>query len=190
MDPIRKFHRLFSQARKAGVPLPEAMALATADDRGRPSVRWVLLKDADASGFVFYTNFQSRKGRELGINPWASLAFYWDATGRQIRIEGKVRAVSDAEADAYWAERPGASRIASSVSRQSRPVDSRAELMARYRALAREHPDGDVPRPARWSGYRLAPATIEFWTRREPRLHERELFTRKGTDWKRTILQP
>jgi pyridoxamine 5'-phosphate oxidase len=153
-------------------------------------VRYVLLKEASASGFVFYTNTESRKGRELAKNPHAALAFYWDATGRQVRIDGRVEPVSEAEADAYWTERPRASRIASLVSRQSRPLASRAALDAAYRAAERRYRDGEVPRPARWTGYRLIPARIEFWTRREPRLHVRELFERTRGRWKETLLQP
>jgi len=178
VDPIARFRAWFRAAARAGAPIPECMALATADARGRPSVRYVLLKSADARGFVFYTNALSRKGRELAANPRASLAFYWDATGRQVRIDGKVRALGAADADAYWAERPLGSRYASAVSEQSRAIASRAELLARYRDLERDYPDGDVPRPAHWKGFLVVPDAIEFWTRAEPRLHKRELFTR------------
>lgn len=189
-DPVRRFRRWLGAARKAGAPLAEAAALATVDSRHRPSVRYVLLKTADDDGLVFYTNSESRKGRDLARNPNASMAFYWDATGRQVRIEGRVVKVSPAEADAYWAERPRESRIASLVSRQSAPLSSRAKLDAAYRAVKRRYRGTDVPRPERWIGYRLVPARFEFWTRREPRLHIRESFERAGDGWKETLLQP
>jgi pyridoxamine 5'-phosphate oxidase len=189
-DPIRTVHTWLASARKKGAPLPEAFALATAAANGRPSVRYVLLKGADERGFVFYTNLDSRKGRELARNPWASLANYWDVTGRQVRIDGKVKLVSTAEADAYWAERPRDSRIAAWVSRQSAPVASRAELEAKYRAAAQKFRGHDIPRPARWTGFVLGPTRIEFWTRREPRLHHRELFVKRSGGWQKSLLQP
>lgn len=189
-DPIRRFQRWWAEARKAGVPLPEAMALATADRRGRPSVRYVLLKGADARGFVFYTNRQSSKARDLRANPRAAIAFYWDAVGRQVRCEGHVSSVSAAEADAYWTSRPRGSQIASAVSRQSAPLESSGALMARYRELLRRYEGKDVPRPEAWSGFRLVPERVEFWTRREPRLHRRELFIRSRGRWTVKLLQP
>jgi pyridoxamine 5'-phosphate oxidase len=179
-----------ADAARAGTELPESIALATADERGRPSARYVLLKGATADGFVFYTNAESRKGRELARNPRAALAVYWHSTGKQVRVEGRIAQVTRAEADAYWAERPPASRIASAASRQSRELRSRVDLMREVRRLQQTYPDGNVPRPPHWTGYRLIPETIEFWTRKEPRLHQRELFTRKGRSWKRTLLQP
>lgn len=190
-DPIAKFHRWFTEARRKGVALPEKLALASVDRRGRPSVRYILLKAADRNGFVFYTNVESRKGRELDANPWASMAFYWHETGRQVRVEGKVTRVSDNEADAYWSERPRESQLASAVSRQSRPIASRRTLVDALARLKRKYRGAEpVPRPERWTGYRLLPARIEFWTRREPRLHEREEFVQTRGRWKRTILQP
>jgi pyridoxamine 5'-phosphate oxidase len=189
-DPIRRFQRWLADARKAGVPLPEAMALATADRRGRPSVRYVLLKGADAQGFVFYTNMQSAKARNLRANGRAAIAFYWDKTGRQVRCEGRVTGVSRAEADAYWASRPRGSQIASAASRQSSPLESNGALMARYRDLLRMYAETPVPRPEVWSGFRLVPERIEFWTRREPRLHKRELFVRARGEWTMRLLQP
>jgi len=189
-DPIDRLRRWLRAARNAGAPLAEAAALATVDSRHRPSVRYVLLKDASDDGLVFYTNCESRKGRDLAKNPHASIAFYWDATGRQVRIDGRVAKVSAAEADAYWAERPRASRIASLVSRQSAPLTSRAKLDTAYRAATRRYRGAEVPRPERWIGYRLVPARFEFWTRREPRLHIREVFERAGDGWKETLLQP
>jgi pyridoxamine 5'-phosphate oxidase len=189
-EPIRRFRRWFAEARRSAVPRPEAAALATVDTRGRPSVRYVLLKSVGEDGFVFYTNSRSRKGRELEIHPYASLAIYWDATGRQVRVEGRVRSVSDREADAYWAERPRDSQLASLASRQSKPVGTRAELLAEYRRLSDKYDGQEIPRPPHWTGYRIVPDRIEFWTRREPRLHERELFTRSRGVWRAEILQP
>jgi pyridoxamine 5'-phosphate oxidase len=190
VDPIARFNRWLAAARRAGAPLVEAAALATVDARNRPTVRYVLLKGVSERGFVFYTNTESRKGQHLAGNPHASLAFYWDATGRQVRIDGHVTLVTEGEADAYWAERPRASRIASLVSRQSRPLRSRAKLEAEFRAMSNRLGRGEVPRPARWTGYCLVPARIEFWTRREPRLHVRELYERTRGAWKETLLQP
>ena len=188
--PIAKFRRWMSEAARAGVELADAVALATADARGKPSVRFVLLKTVDDDGFVFYTNAESAKGRDLAANPRAALAVYWHATGKQARVEGRIEPVTSAEADDYWAERPLTSRIASLASRQSRPLANRADLMRRFRDLERKYRNGEVPRPARWTGYRLIPRTIEFWIREEPRLHHRELFVRSGRRWKRTLLQP
>lgn len=189
-DPVARFRSWFRAARKAGNPLPESVALATADRRGRPSVRFVLLKEATAKGFVFYTNADSPKGLELKANPCASLAVYWHETGKQVRVTGRVSMVSAAEADAYWATRPLDSRIAALASRQSAPLPSRGELVSRWRALKRRFPEGDVPRPSNWTGFQLIPDSIEFWSRREPRLHHRELFVRKSGPWTCRLLQP
>jgi pyridoxamine 5'-phosphate oxidase len=200
-DPIALFLRWFRAAARAGAPSPEAMVLATADRRGRPSARYVLLKEASARGFVFYTNANSRKGEEMRANRRVSLVFYWDVTGRQVRIEGAVKLLPAHEADAYWAERPVGSRFASAASDQSAPIASRRELLRKASALEAEYPDGDVPRPAHWKGYLVEPDAIEFWTRREPRMHERELYTLAGRPaaggkgatkkkWKVEILQP
>lgn len=189
-NPLSRFRSWFKAAVHANVALPESMALATADHRGRPSVRYVLLKGVDARGFVFYTNSRSRKGRELEANPWASLALYWDPTGQQVRVEGKIERVTEAEADQYWASRPRGSQIASATSNQSTPLDSRTALVARYRELERRCDGEDIPRPRHWIGYRVVPTQIEFWTRKEPRLHHRELFTRRGQTWRKTLLEP
>jgi pyridoxamine 5'-phosphate oxidase len=190
VDPIARFQRWFTQARAAGIRQPEALAVATADAAGRPSVRMVLLKQADRDGFVFYTNGRSRKGRELRANPRAALVVHWDRLGKQVRIEGRVREVSDAEADAYWTSRPRPSQLAALASEQSAPLATRAALVAKWRALARRYTGAPVPRPPHWTGYRLVPAAIEFWTHREHRLHDRELFTRQRSGWKRMLLQP
>lgn len=189
-DPIRKFKSWFSHAKRSGIELAENCALATADLRARPSVRYVLLKDVDADGFTFYTNAESRKGRELKANPQAALAFYWHEADRQVRVEGRITQVSEAEADAYWDARPRESQLASLASRQSRTVRSRAALAAEVKRLQRKYDGEAVPRPERWTGYRLKPARIEFWTRREPRLHHREAFTRTRGQWRMDILQP
>ncbi len=172
------------------MPLVESMALATADRRGRPSVRYVLLKSVDDAGFVFFTNARSPKGQELRANPHAALAFYWDATGRQVRAEGRVTEVSAAEADAYWETRPEESRVGAWASRQSAPLASRGALLARWRKMGARYRDGVIPRPREWTGFRIAPRTIEFWTRGEHRLHHRERFTRTRTGWTRALLQP
>lgn len=190
-DPIARFQRWFAAARRhAAIPQPEAMALATADRRGRPSTRVVLLKQADARGFVFFTNAASRKGRELAANPYAALVFHWHPLGRQVRVEGRVEMISAAEADAYWATRPRESQLGGAASAQSAPIASRAAMLARWRALARRYRGAAVPRPPHWTGYRVVPAAIEFWTLRPYRMHDRELFTRTRGGWRVTRLQP
>jgi len=189
-DPFIQFQHWFTAARRAGIRLPEATALATADARGRPAVRFVLLKGADVRGFVFFTNASSRKGRELRDNPRASLAFHWDALLKQVRVDGHVEPVAPAEVDAYWTTRPRESQLAARVSRQSARLTSRAQLLARWQSLRHRYRGKDVPRPAGWVGYRVVPDTIEFWTHRDHRLHERELFVRTRRGWKRTLLQP
>jgi pyridoxamine 5'-phosphate oxidase len=189
-DPIARFNEWFRQASRAGMAQPEATALATAGRGGRVSVRFVLLKSADAGGFVFYTNTLSRKGREMAENPRAALVFWWDRIGKQVRVEGPVRRVSAAEADDYWRSRPRLSRLASAVSRQSAPVESRAVMVARMEALRRRLRGRGVPRPPHWTGFRIIPDEIEFWTLRAHRLHEREQFVRFARGWKRRMLQP
>ena len=189
-DPVVKFNRWYAAAIRARVPLPDAMALATADRRGTPSVRFVLLKGADERGFVFFTDGRSRKGRELAARSRAALAFYWDRTSKQARIEGRVVPVSSSEADAYWATRPRGSRLAASVSMQSASMPSQRWLVARWRRLRRELDGAAVPRPAAWKGYRLVPDAIEFWTRGAHRLHHRERFERRRRGWRRRLLQP
>ncbi|MCZ6463720.1 MAG: pyridoxamine 5'-phosphate oxidase [Proteobacteria bacterium] len=192
VDPIARFRRWYREAERAGAPQPEAMALATAARSGAPSLRFVLLKEVDPSGFVFFTDGRSRKGRELRANPRAAATFYWSATGKQVRVEGRVRAVSADEADAYWQRRPRGSLLSASASRQSAPLRSRATLVARRSALDRRYRGEPVPRPPAWMGFRIVPRAIEFWIHRDDRLHHRELFTRSGhgTRWKVTLLQP
>ena len=166
------------------------MALATADTAGRPSVRFVLLKQADERGFVFFTDARSRKGRELRDRPAAAVVFYWHETGKQVRIEGRIEVVDDAEADAYWETRPRESRLAASVSTQSAALDSRARLLGDWRRLQKTLDGKAIPRPRAWRGFRLVPTAIEFWRRGDHRLHERERWVRRRAGWTRTKLQP
>lgn len=188
-DPLRQFARWFEQAR-AHEADPTAMALATATAEGRPSVRMVLLKGADEQGFVFYTNYQSRKAGEIAATGRASLLFYWPSLNRQVRIEGRVEKVSGAESDAYFASRPLESRWSVYASRQSAPIASRAELESRFEAARRTYGE-QVPRPSWWGGYRVVPDEFEFWQGRESRLHDR-LQYRKRPDgsWHRQRLAP
>lgn len=189
VDPIARFRHLYRAAERARIHLPDAMALATAS-RGRPSVRFVLLKGVSDDGFVFFTDARSRKGRDLRTNPRGALAFYWDPIGKQVRIEGRVREVTQAAADAYWESRPRESRLAARASRQDDEIKSHAALLARWRRLAREFRGRPIPRPSNWTGFRVVPDTIEFWTRRAHRLHEREQFVRTRRGWRRHLLQP
>jgi pyridoxamine 5'-phosphate oxidase len=166
------------------------MALATAAGGGKTSVRFVLLKGIDERGFVFFTDTRSRKGRELDGNQFASLAFYWHPKGRQVRVEGRVEKVTPAEADAYWPTRPRQSRLAASASHQSARLYSRVKLLERCKQLAREFRGRDIPRPPYWTGFRVRPDAIEFWTNRAHRLHHREIYTRRARGWRRELLQP
>jgi pyridoxamine 5'-phosphate oxidase len=175
---------------EARVPEPTAFALATADAEGRPSARMLLLKGFDPDGFVFYTNLESRKGRELEENPRAALCFFWQPLELQVRIEGDVTRVSDAEADAYYASRPRGSRIGAWASEQSRPLGSYEALVERVREYEARFGEGEIPRPPHWSGYRLDPVRIEFWQGRASRLHERERFDRAGDGWTVRNLYP
>ncbi|MDF8332915.1 pyridoxamine 5'-phosphate oxidase [Novosphingobium cyanobacteriorum] len=190
-DPFDLFEAWFAEARGSEPNDPNAMALATATPQGLPSVRMVLLKGHGRDGFVFYTNFESRKGRELAANPNVALLFHWKSLRRQIRIEGPIRQVTDAEADAYFASRHPQSRIGSAASDQSRPLPSREVYLDRVEALEAQYPDGEVPRPAHWSGYRVTPTAMEFWQDREFRLHERRRFTFAASGgWTSTLLYP
>ena len=189
-DPVAKFVRWLDDARRLKTPNYEAMALATAGADGQTSVRFVLLKGIDQRGFVFFTDNRSRKGRELRANPRASLAFYWQPNGRQVRVEGRVEEVAASEADEYWSTRPRRSQLAASASYQSARLRSRAPLLARLTRLARNLRGREVPRPRVWLGFRLRPDAIEFWTHREHRLHDREIYLRQGNNWRRELLQP
>jgi pyridoxamine 5'-phosphate oxidase len=189
-DPHALFEAWLAEAREREPNDPTAMALATADAGGRPSARMVLMKGHDARGFVFYTNLDSRKGAELAANPRAGLLFHWKSLRRQVRVEGPVEAVADVEADAYFATRSRDSQLGAWASDQSRPLDSRDAFEARYEAVRARFEGGDVPRPPRWSGWRVVPETIEFWSDRPHRLHERRLFTRDGGGWREGLLYP
>jgi pyridoxamine 5'-phosphate oxidase len=189
-DPLAQFREWFAAAGAAGVEFPETMTLATASADGQPSARMVLLKGADEDGFVFFSGYESRKGEELAANPRAALVFYWQALGRQVRVEGAVEAVSEAESAQYWVTRPRASRLAAWTSRQSRPLGSREELEERYADVEREHEGREVPLPPHWGGFRLRPEAIEFWEHRDNRLHERVRFTRAGDTWDAQLLWP
>lgn len=189
-DPHALFETWLAEARLSEPNDPTAMALATADARGRPSVRMVLMKGHDERGFVFYTNLDSRKGGELAANPQAALLFHWKSLRRQIRVEGPVEAVTNAEADSYFATRARDSQLGAWASDQSRPLESRAEFEARFEEVRRRFEGGDVPRPPRWGGWRVKPERIEFWSDRAHRLHERRLFTRAGENWGEGLLYP
>ena len=189
-DPFALFESWFAEAKASEPNDPEAMALATADAAGNPSVRMVLLKGHDERGFVFYTNLDSRKGAELAANPRASLLFHWKSLRRQVRVEGPVQAVGDDEADAYFASRGRDSRLGAWASDQSRPLPDRATFEARFEAMRDRFGEGDIPRPPRWSGFRVVPERIEFWSDRAARLHERRLFERAGDGWNEGLLYP
>ena len=189
-DPHLLFEEWFALARESEPNDPNAMALATADALGRPSVRMVLLKGHDDRGFVFYTNGDSRKGGDLEANPRAALLFHWKSLRRQVRIEGPVGAVEPREADAYFATRSRDSQLGAWASDQSRPLDRRETFEARYEALRERFEGQDVPRPPRWSGFRVIPDRIEFWSDRAHRLHERRLFVKEGENWSEGLLYP
>jgi pyridoxamine 5'-phosphate oxidase len=189
-DPLLQFSLWFDEARNAGIEVPESMALATSTPGGRPSVRMVLLKGADESGFGFYTNYESRKGGELEANPCAALLFHWQPLGRQVRVEGRVERVPADESEAYFHTRPLGSRLAAWASPQSRPLAGREKLERLYSDAAARFPGEEVPRPPHWGGFRLVPDTYEFWQHRDDRLHDRVRYERDGTAWKRERLAP
>ncbi|MGA9772660.1 MAG: pyridoxamine 5'-phosphate oxidase [Blastocatellia bacterium] len=172
-DPIKQFAKWFGQAEAAGLKLPNSMTLATATKEGEPSARVVLLKGFDGDGFVFFTNYESRKGRELAENPRAALVFYWTELDRQVRITGSIEKVSRTESESYFHTRPVDSQLSAWASNQSRVISSREVLEEKMRELMVEYEGGEVPLPPHWGGYRLAPASIEFWQNRPGRLHDR-----------------
>ena len=189
-DPFDLFDAWFAEARAVEPNDPEAMALATAGPDGTPSVRMVLLKGFGTKGFDFYTNLDSRKGQELAANPRAALLFHWKSLRRQVRVEGRVEPVPEADADAYFASRGRESQIGAWASDQSRPLDSRETFERRCAEAAARFEGREVPRPPRWGGFRLAPDRIEFWSDRPHRLHERRLFTRAQDGWAEGLLYP
>ncbi|NMA96891.1 MAG: pyridoxamine 5'-phosphate oxidase [Phyllobacteriaceae bacterium] len=192
LDPFALFEEWYALAQEAEPNDPHAMALATADETGLPDVRMVLLNRRDARGFCFFTNFESQKGQQLTANPQAAMVMHWKSLRRQIRMRGPVEVVSPEEADEYFASRAKGSRIASATSKQSRPLASRQHMLDEVEALTKMIGDGDMPRPAHWSGFRIVPLAIEFWKDGEFRLHDRVRFTRASIDapWTSERLYP
>ncbi|HST08194.1 MAG TPA: pyridoxamine 5'-phosphate oxidase [Gemmatimonadaceae bacterium] len=192
-DPIERFRSVYALAEKIDrsiIPEPNAMALATIENRDQPSVRIVLLKAFDAQGFVFYTNYEGRKGRQLLAHPRAALCFYWPPIDIQVRIEGAVSKVADSEADAYFASRQRLSQIGAWASRQSEPLESASALDDRVARYEKEFAGRDVPRPRFWSGFRVHPERIEFWKARPNRLHERHVYMKDRDGWRIETLYP
>jgi pyridoxamine 5'-phosphate oxidase len=190
-DPVEQLRRWYDDAREAGIALPEAMALATADADGRPSVRHVLMRGLDERGIVFFTNYESRKAAELSSNPNAAVVFLWRELNRQVSARGPVERTSLEESEAYFRTRPREARIGAWASRQSRPVASREELDERYRELDARYPGEDVPLPPHWGGFRLRPDAFEFWKGRRHRLHDRFAYARGPSgDWRVERLYP
>jgi pyridoxamine 5'-phosphate oxidase len=190
-DPLVEFRRWYRLAEDSGVPQPDAMTLATATADGAPSARMVLLKGVDDQGFVFFTNYESRKAREMAENPRAALILYWVALRRQVRVTGRVEPITAEESEAYFRSRAFGSRLAAWASRQSSIIPDRSVLEDEYRRLEAEYADGDVPLPPFWGGYRVTPDTVEFWMGRENRLHDRLRYRRgAGSEWVIERLSP
>jgi pyridoxamine 5'-phosphate oxidase len=189
-DPIAQFRQWFDEARSSGIPEPNAMTLGTADQSGRVSCRTVLLKAYDDRGFVFFTNYGSRKAQQIASNPHAALLFPWVALARQIEIAGPVEKISAAESLAYFLSRPVGSRLGAWVSDQSQVISSRNVLLTKYEELKKQFADGEIPKPDFWGGYRVVPETIEFWQGGGDRLHDRFLYTRMDGAWTRARLSP
>ncbi|HMP89608.1 MAG TPA: pyridoxamine 5'-phosphate oxidase [Kiritimatiellia bacterium] len=189
-NPLTLFDQWFRFARKAGIYWPDSTALATADSNGKPSVRMVLLKSYDDRGFVFFTNYESRKGRDLGVNPYASMVIYWNDLVRQVRMTGRVEKISREESEAYFHTRPRGSQIGAWASNQDDVVESRAALMANFEKYDEQFKNKPVPLPPYWGGYRLIPEEVEFWQGRTYRLHDRFRYTRKADSWKCVRISP
>ena len=189
-DPFQLFDEWFAEARASELNDPEAMALATADDEGLPSVRMVLLKGYGPDGFIFYTNQRSRKGEELAANPHAALLFHWKSLRRQVRVEGPITNIPSEQADAYFASRSRDSQLGAWASNQSWSLPDRAEFEKRYEDMRAKFEGEEVPRPPHWGGFRVMPETIEFWSDRPHRLHERRLFSRGAEGWSEGLLYP
>jgi pyridoxamine 5'-phosphate oxidase len=189
-DPIAAFREALARARQRETSDATAMTLATALASGRPSARMVLLKDADERGFTFYTNHESRKALEMAENPYAALCIHWPVGAEQVRVEGRIERVSDAESDAYFASRPRGSQIGAWASAQSRPLVAREDLEERVREIMARFDGQPIPRPANWGGYRVVPDRIEFWFGKESRLHDRYVYVREGSAWRVERLNP
>lgn len=190
VDPIARFRESYERARALETFDVARVALATADARGRPSVRFVLVKEFDTRGFAVFTHLDSRKARELRENPFAALAFHWESTGEQVRIEGPIEPIADAESDAYFAARPRGSQVGAWASHQSAPIASRQVLEAAVAEVGARYAGVPVPRPPFWGGLRLVPERIEFWLNRDDRLHDRVLYTRSDGTWTARLLSP
>ena len=191
-DPFTQFQTWFDAANAAGVPEPNAMVVATASAEGRPSSRVVLMRGFDDRGFVFYTNYQSRKGSDLAANPFASCVWFWQSMERQVRVEGLVVKVEPSESDDYWNGRPKNSKLGAWVSDQSSPVESRQALETELETLQQRFPGDEIPRPPHWGGFRIIPTVVEFWQGRRSRLHDRIVYQRSGPDqpWNPVRLAP
>ena len=189
-DPVSRFQDLLERARSIEDGEPETMALATVDKRGRPSVRMMHLDGVDALGFLFHTNYESRKGQELACHPQAALCFHWPSLAIQVRVEGRVERTSAEESDAFFACQPHVHQVAAWASRQSAALGERGELLDRLRETEARFLDGPIPRPSHFGGYRLVPERIEFWHRYEHRLHDRRVFTRSADGWTESRLYP